>query len=266
MLRLTICSAFTVFLILSLFALASAAPAGQENPGQAVAAAGGGAQMQEPVFTTLNLPCCPVCTKLGHTCPNCTRMMLPTLSEMASSACGDCTPDALCERCCMAVDGTLAKLPTLEAGTLNGPEFQLAYLAGKFGGDRGALIMSAADALASQNLLSADSVMCSIYPDLLVKGVSPDTDVYSGSFLAPGMTPKPPLKTFTIPAGLYLRVTHNGDYEMLGATWMAAFAYCQAHNLQLGSGPCGEEYRSDPMSTPADQQLAYIYLPLAAAP
>jgi effector-binding domain-containing protein len=253
-------------------ALGSLAAAKTDHPllqHAAVAAAQGtqgGSQITQPQVTPLNLPCCPVCTKLGHVCPNCERLALAIMAPIASRACGNCTPDKLCENCCTAVDAAIAQLPQLEAGTAMVPDIPCVYTAGKLKDDRSGLVMATVSAAMKQGLGGDGVTPGSIYPDAMTNGLTPDSPVYAIFGPIAGKTPSSPLMSYTIPAGMYLQFQHHGSYDTMAETWLAAFAYCHLHNLKLGTGPCGEDYVNDPSTTPADQLLTNLYVPLAEMP
>lgn len=267
MLRSTVLLIISLICVLAVAGLASAKAASPTpQPTQAVAAQDNSANPGMPDVTPLTLPCCPVCQKLGHVCPNCMRAALAIMAPLASKSCGNCTPDKLCANCCQMVDGAIAQLPKLEVGTLTDPGFPIAYKAGKFSDDRAALITSLVQEASKQGLIGANTDIGSLYPELLSQGLFPSSPVYAFVSTDAGKTPAAPLKSFNIPAGPYLQFQHHGSYQTMGETWLAAFAYCKMHNLKLGSGPCGESYTNDPSTTPEDQLLTNIYIPLAEMP
>ena len=65
------------------------------------------------------------------------------------------------------------------------------------------------------------------------------------------------------PSGPSLKVMHKGAYMGLAETWARVDAYVAAHQLKVGAAPRWEEYQSDPGTTPQDDLLTALYLPLA---
>ncbi len=94
------------------------------------------------------------------------------------------------------------------------------------------------------------------------EGFGPSTTYVACVNLEPGVEIDDPLQAYEVPEGMYMMVDHVGPYDMLGATWMAAFTYAELQNIMLGDGPCGEHYISDPESTPAEELLTQIFIPV----
>lgn len=259
MLRLTYCA-----LVLAALALAGS---GFPRTAYCAAAPGSGSaaapSMDMPQVQPLIVTPCAMCAQLGHMCPNCTKSALALMSSVASQACGNCTADDLCETCVVFVDAALAKVLGLKADTVDNPGIPAAYIAGKMSDDREQLIMKAVEAAQQQGLLSGHSGVGSIYPDIMSAGMHPDSTVYAIVIYDSGQPAQAPLTPYEIPAGRYVRFTHMGNYEQLGVTWVAALAFAKLHGLGLGTGPCGEEYFSDPATTPESELVTYIYIPLA---
>lgn len=206
---------------------------------------------------------CPDCGMTGELCPDCTAQAQAFLGQMAGDMCPNCEPAALCEVCKSAVAGALAKLPTLTVTSVDSEPMQVAYLAGKAGDDQHALITSMVEEAAKQGLLGPETMVGSLYPDVMAQGYSPESPVYACVNLPEGASPAAPLAVYAIPAGRYLQVDHWGDYAQLGVTWMAAFAYADLHGITFSDGPAGELYLTDPETAPMDKWLTEVYIPLA---
>jgi effector-binding domain-containing protein len=113
-----------------------------------------------------------------------------------------------------------------------------------------------------EQLLSEDTRVLGVYPDTMEQGFTMESPVYCALTVAPGTEVAEPLAIFNIPAGEYLVVDHIGPYETMDATWLAALAYAIQNDYSLGTGPCFEDYLDDPDTTPAEEMLTQIYIPL----
>ncbi len=71
------------------------------------------------------------------------------------------------------------------------------------------------------------------------------------------------LTTGTIQSAQAFKVTHTGSYENLGNAWSSAMAHVRARKLkQDKNNPPFERYINDPASTPAEQLITEILIPL----
>jgi len=71
------------------------------------------------------------------------------------------------------------------------------------------------------------------------------------------------LTTGTIQSAQAFKVTHTGSYENLGNGWSSAMAHVRARKLkQDKNNPPFERYINDPASTPAEQLITEIFIPL----
>jgi AraC family transcriptional regulator len=109
-------------------------------------------------------------------------------------------------------------------------------------------------------------------PDTLCIGISyddpdvtpPDKIRYDACLtVGAGVTPSGDVAIQEIPGGEYAVVTHQGPYHELSKTYAALFRqWVPASGRELRSAPCLEIYRNDPSTTPPEQLLTDIYLPL----
>ncbi len=81
--------------------------------------------------------------------------------------------------------------------------------------------------------------------------------------------PAGPVRVAELPAAGTLRFTHVGPYDRLGETYEGITAW-MLENGRMSSPadwakymPMWEEYPNDPQTTPPEQLLTYIHLPLA---
>ncbi len=67
-----------------------------------------------------------------------------------------------------------------------------------------------------------------------------------------------------LPAGRYAKTVHVGGYDRLGDTWARFLGeWLPESGERLGSGPSYERYVNDPRTTPKDNLLTEIYVPIA---
>lgn len=77
-----------------------------------------------------------------------------------------------------------------------------------------------------------------------------------------------PVRVGELPAGKTLRFIHRGPYDQLAATYGAITEWMEGRGLIASERdwarymPMWEEYVSDPATTPPDDLLTYIYLPI----
>jgi len=75
----------------------------------------------------------------------------------------------------------------------------------------------------------------------------------------------------TVEGGKFYRFTHHGSYANLRDTYNGITAYLGSRGLLRSEAdwarymPMWEEYCNDPRTTPENDLLTYIYLPVAAA-
>ena len=66
-----------------------------------------------------------------------------------------------------------------------------------------------------------------------------------------------------IPGGEYAVVTHRGPYSNLADTWRHNFReWLPNSGREMRSGPCFEIYVNDPTTTPPDELVTLIHVPL----
>ncbi len=269
---LWIMTLFLVFGALNIAFAADAAPAPpSDKAGCASCPAGGcgGACIKVKAGEAPSAPlasagaACPKCGLVGQLCPQCTAQAQQLLTQMAGDMCPGCEAPAICADCQTAVEAALAKLPTLAAEAVHSEVMRVAYTVGKVSDGMEHLISNTVAAAGQQGLVGEQTFVGDLYPDVMVKGYSPETTVYACISLADGAQVAAPLQVFEIPAGEYLQIEHWGDYAQLGVTWMAAFAYADMRGMTLGTGPAGEVYLTDPSTAPMEQWLTQVYIPLA---
>jgi AraC family transcriptional regulator len=77
-------------------------------------------------------------------------------------------------------------------------------------------------------------------------------------------TPEGEVGVQEIGGGEYAVTTHRGPYEKLNETYATLCGqWMPAHGRELGSAPCFEIYRNDPNSTPPEDLITDVYVPLA---
>ena len=66
-----------------------------------------------------------------------------------------------------------------------------------------------------------------------------------------------------LPGGEYAVVTHRGSYSTLADTWRRIFReWVPKGGRELRSGPCFEIYVNDPATTPTEDLITEIHVPL----
>ena len=86
---------------------------------------------------------------------------------------------------------------------------------------------------------------------------------------AEGGTPDGSVVVDEVPGGKALRFVHRGPYDRLRETydgitnWMIRNGRMESESDWMKYTPMWEEYVTDPDSTPPEELLTYIYLPLA---
>ena len=67
-----------------------------------------------------------------------------------------------------------------------------------------------------------------------------------------------------IPAGKYACTVHIGPYEHLGETWARFMGeWLPANGHRVGAGASFEIYKNTPMTTPKDDLVTELYIPIA---
>jgi len=209
---------------------------------------------------------CPGCGMAGGLCAGCKPTAEKILRDMSVGFCPNCEdPDNLCEMCEAGVNGALALLSdSFSPEVVEVPGHSMAYMAGTLMGDMDGLFGDLMSAAGQQGLLNENTQTGGIYPDALATGFSPDSTYYAAVSFPEGAAIAEPLQVFDIPGDNYLHVRHVGSYEELGASWMATFAWAKIAGVEFSTGPCGEHYVSNPETTPVEELITDIYIPLAA--
>jgi len=207
---------------------------------------------------------CPGCGMEGGLCAGCEPTAKGILSEIAAGFCPNCeSADNLCEMCSTAVEGAMGDLANFGPMMVDAPNHKVIYVEGTLMGDMNALFGELMAVAGEQGLLSDHTQVGGYFPDALAVGFSPESKYYAGISFPEGATVSAPLKVAEIPGGSYLTVDHVGSYETLGETWMAAFAWAKIAGVEFGTGPCGEHYVSDPETTPENELVTKIFIPVA---
>ncbi|GAA2367998.1 MerR family transcriptional regulator [Nonomuraea africana] len=68
-----------------------------------------------------------------------------------------------------------------------------------------------------------------------------------------------------LPGGRFAQATHIGPYDQISLTAHALLAWCAERNHPV-HGPLREVYASDPATTPADQLITHLQIPLEEHP
>ncbi len=80
---------------------------------------------------------------------------------------------------------------------------------------------------------------------------------------APSALAEAPVEAATLPGGEYAIITHQGPYEKLEETYAAIMGrWMPASGRDFRDTPWFEMYRNDPATTPPDQLLTDIHIPL----
>jgi effector-binding domain-containing protein len=230
---------------------------------QAAEPGGAMALVQAAQALPLVPPSCPMCVKAGGLCPACEAVDREFLAEMTSAMYGDCTPDHLSAKCQEMVDASIVAVRTLKVHMPTEPALPVGYLEGKVSDDMSAGIGQMLAEGGKQGLMNENTLIGTVYPDVMANGYHEDTVVHYYLSLPEGATPQAPLKSEVLPAGEYMVVEHWGDYANLGASWMASLAFAHCYGFQLGTGTAGEAYLTNPDTTPMEEWLTLVYIPLA---
>jgi len=113
-----------------------------------------------------------------------------------------------------------------------------------------------------QGLLNEETEWGTVYPTVLTEEFTEESVVYAGISLPEDATPEEPLLPYTIPGGHYLMVQHWGDYAQLPQTWEQALIWAKLKGVETGTGPCFEHYVTDPDTTPVEEWLTEIFIPV----
>ena len=122
------------------------------------------------------------------------------------------------------------------------------------------------EAIASKNGISNDYSPIALYTKMNVKAaesnyiaaLTTDSANINTSELA-----KEQVTTGSIEAGRALKITHTGSYNHLGNAWSTGMMHMRAQKLKKSRNqPPFELYINDPESTPDEQLVTEIYLPL----
>jgi effector-binding domain-containing protein len=211
------------------------------------------------------LECPGGCGMSGGLCGGCAPHAEAMLREMAVEYCPNCEePDALCELCETGVGGAMEVLTEGMAPVIaTAPAHEIAFVEGTLGGDIAGLFGQLMGSVMEQDLISEQTHVGGVCPYALSsEGFNPETTYYAGINIPPDAEVSAPLGVYEVPGGVYMMVDHVGPYEMLSATWMAAFTYAELQNIMIGDGPCGEHYVSDPETTPQEELLTQIFIPV----
>lgn len=109
-------------------------------------------------------------------------------------------------------------------------------------------------------------------PQTLVIGIpyddpnvtAPEAIRYDAAITVPaGVTPEAPVEAAALPGGEYAIITHQGPYERLEETYAQIMGrWMPASGRDFRDTPWFEMYRNDPATTPPDQLLTDIHIPL----
>jgi effector-binding domain-containing protein len=279
--RISIVLFCTVLLLGAAWSAALAGPGAEGQQSATLAEASGGcdecmatkgdfepsamAKAKEGMGEPFALQPCPMCQAVGGLCEHCQAYAKDYLTNLAGSVCPNCEAPDICADCQQAVELAMAELPMLEAVKVSAPAHSVAGVTGKFFDDQGQLIMQAVAAAGQQGLLGEHSMVATLYPTVMSEPIGPDTPAIACVSLPEGASVAAPLEKFDVPGGEYMQVTHHGSYMTIGVTWMAALCFAEMNGIALGSGMAGEHYPNDPETTPEDQLITQIFLPLDPA-
>jgi DNA gyrase inhibitor GyrI len=147
---------------------------------------------------------------------------------------------------------------------------QLAAHAGTDPGALGAVIGSGFETLAA--FIGRHNLQCTAPPRVVYDGYGPDG--ISVKLLMPISQPEappnaePPVAIAAVPASHAYRFTHQGSYKALAQTYGKITAFMKGRGLmQCDSDwskymPMWEEYLNSPTTTPEDDLLTHIFLPV----
>lgn len=93
---------------------------------------------------------------------------------------------------------------------------------------------------------------------------APEAIRYEAAITAPaGVAPEAPVEQGSLPGGEYAIITHQGPYEKLEETYgLIMGRWLPTSGRDLRETPWFELYRNDPSSTPPEQLLTDIHIPL----
>jgi AraC family transcriptional regulator len=94
---------------------------------------------------------------------------------------------------------------------------------------------------------------------------APEAIRYDAAIFVEGAAPapQPPVEADILPGGDYAVVTHQGPYEKLEDTYRAVMGqWLPQSGREPRNAPCFEVYRNDPDTTPPDELLTDIHVPL----
>lgn len=92
----------------------------------------------------------------------------------------------------------------------------------------------------------------------------PDKIRYDAAISLTGpLTPRPPVTLGTLPGGEYAIITHRGPYDRLEDAYKELMGrWLPQSGREMREASCFEIYRNDPASTPPEDLLTDIHLPL----
>jgi effector-binding domain-containing protein len=115
----------------------------------------------------------------------------------------------------------------------------------------------------AQGLLNQNTHAWSIVPTMPnMENMDPNTPYWAAFTIGPDAQPTGELEVYTSPGGKYVRAVHRGPYEDLGATWEKFARYVLAQGSYDASRPMLENYISDPGTTPAEDLITHLFIPV----
>jgi DNA gyrase inhibitor GyrI len=173
----------------------------------------------------------------------------------------DTAPAKLCAGCVTSSEtASLADHMHIERRTIE--PWHIGYMSGKVGEDMNELFSKTVGTAMEQELMNDYTHIGTVYPDALMKGYDENTTVYVSFSMPEGAEASAPLKTMRVPGGEYLVIRHWGNYDKLEDTWLAAFSWAEENDYNFADGACFEHYVTDAETTPVEEWLTEIYLPL----
>ena len=113
-------------------------------------------------------------------------------------------------------------------------------------------------------LMNDEARAWSILPSMPTSSteLDPATPYWPAFTIKDELNPEGELTAYTSPGGKYAMAAHRGPYEKLAETW-GRFAGFIFHNANVDMArPALEHYYSDPGTTPPDDLITLLYIPI----
>ena len=206
----------------------------------------------------------------------CALLMVTGLANFAAADCGDCCEDEAVQSSEGSKEVSKATSPALPRpedmqsfdGSVAPSVVELkptryAIFKGTLSDPKAAWETMVAQAPA-QGIMNDAARAWSIIPSMPTSSteMDPATPYWPAFTIKDELNPTGDLTVYTSPGGKYVLAAHRGPYEKLGDTW-GKFAGFVFHNANVDMArPALEYYYSDPGSTPPNDLITLLYIPL----